>query len=228
MRRALTLVELLVVIAISSLLLGLLLPAVQKVREASQTTRCKNSLKHYILACHSYESTNGRFPAGGYPDHSSAGRWRFDVAPFIEDHSLGLARAKFDCPVKFKAMPETSPSYVAVDFEQFGIIDKGVIGVRLVNVTDGTSNTVAISELWSDNKNRALSQFIQESKKWTSNSMRSCLYTPAKDGDMRGSVFGLGASHKALPVAWGDGSIRLTDYDIDPKVWQAAGTRSDH
>jgi prepilin-type N-terminal cleavage/methylation domain-containing protein/prepilin-type processing-associated H-X9-DG protein len=192
-RFAFTLIELLVVIAIIAILIGLLLPAVQKVREAAARTKCSNNLKQIGLALHNYAGLYGQFPAAyvNKPptpyDYIPGWGWGAMILPFVEQDPLfkqlnfppalfgGGANpatpiAATSVPLKIYRCPsdngpDLSPSrnnfptsnYRAVcgPDDAGGLFvtnqDRGGVmfqnsKVRITDITDGTSSTLAIGE----------------------------------------------------------------------------------
>jgi prepilin-type N-terminal cleavage/methylation domain-containing protein/prepilin-type processing-associated H-X9-DG protein len=116
-RSGFTLIELLVVIAIIGVLMALLLPAIQKVREAANKMRCANNLKQLALACHMHHESIGQMPSAGRQDWTG-GRdaanpfatapvqrwhWRYQLLPYIEQDNVH--RLTSDAQIRLAPLP---------------------------------------------------------------------------------------------------------------------------
>jgi prepilin-type N-terminal cleavage/methylation domain-containing protein/prepilin-type processing-associated H-X9-DG protein len=161
-RRGFTLIELLVVIAIIAILIGLLLPAVQKVRAAAARIQCANNLKQMGLAMHSYHDANNGFP----PAFSKPALWGWAVwiLPYIEQDNLyhainptqtniavnaatAMPLAIYTCPSD--PGPAINPFFAGYAKSNYAVNEQicdGGSSFRIADITDGTSNTLLIGE----------------------------------------------------------------------------------
>jgi prepilin-type N-terminal cleavage/methylation domain-containing protein/prepilin-type processing-associated H-X9-DG protein len=146
-RRGFTLIELLVVIAIIAVLIGLLLPAVQKVREAANRMSCQNNLKQLALACMNYESAYKKIPPGRYNYtngndvlYSSANdNTGFEIMlPYVEQANLGNmfqpGLGWYYYPGISPQLPNGAPNYAAIQ-QQLKLFICPSSGPRQVDIT---------------------------------------------------------------------------------------------
>lgn len=276
MRKGLSLIELLVVIAIIAILVGLLLPAVQKVRGAAARTQCGNNLKQIGLALASYEDLHKCLPAAFVNgakdpvDYRPGWGWASLILPFVEQPAIyaqlaamttlfgaganpALATPVTQTPLTVYRCPadpgdainaarygHATSNYRAVCGPDGFVLDDYAVNtdtggvmfqnsrVRLIDITDGLSSTLAVGECAYDATHWAAIWAGAVGKANNGAMMVSCvMWSP--DGGINGSTPQAFGSHHGAGAnfVFCDGSVRFASQSTNVAMLQALAGRND-
>lgn len=249
-RWAFSLIELLVVIAIIAVLIGLLLPAVQKVRESASRTRCLNHLKQIALGLHNHHSALGRFPPGGIewrPPGDSTKRqlaWSAFLLPYLEQDTLYQRldlTTPFDSPQNAAAAATVLPVYLCPSSRRLDLIVAGrgacsyggIFGERITSPNQPPKGAMIYDRAFTvadiaDGTSTTI--FIGEDTRWFDmqwinganlfDQAFAINQAPSFENDLRSDHPG------GVQAAFGDGSARFIRESIDLRTLAALCTRN--
>jgi prepilin-type N-terminal cleavage/methylation domain-containing protein/prepilin-type processing-associated H-X9-DG protein len=296
-RPGFTLIELLVVIGIIAVLLGLLLPAVQKVREAAARMQCANNLKQLVVGLHNYHATYGSFPPAfrtppnvGYPAYfNAAWGWSSFLLPLVEQDNLARQMHVLDyprfggagpqdlvgpqscfpanvpgqlsqTPLKvFRCPTDTGPdlnpvrnghamsnyravagpyTYPTITLDMdFGGVFYQDSATRITDITDGSSNTLALGECMYDETTGKIACIWAGMSGWVAPDASSGVvrisdvmwYVDAAAAEVNGTAPQAFSSRhpNGAMFAFCDGSVRFFHNGIDPDNLRYLAGRAD-
>jgi prepilin-type N-terminal cleavage/methylation domain-containing protein len=238
-RSGFTLIELLVVIAIIAILIGLLLPAVQRVREAAARTQTLSNLKNVALATHNYQGTNGRLPPMWIDAPAPAGSLHFLLLPYVEMDNLykqanGYGPNAWTTVVNIYTTPmdNSAPTStvsgwgvanLAANYQVFGggpTIWNG--GLTIQRIGDGSSNTVFFATKYGQ---CGYGGSLWAYGPWNWSYMAMFAYSSQDPPQVAPTVaqcnpaLAQGYTASGAMVAMGDGSCRPISPGINPLTW---------
>jgi Tfp pilus assembly protein PilE len=223
-RRGFSLFDLLVIIAVLAILIGLLLPAVQKVREAAARVKCQNNLKQVALACHQFHDAFNYMPKNPDTIDKTTGTTQYFLLPYVEQQAVYKAGAE--------AYGTTVPVYRCPSDGTTTGTDKYGPGNYPTNnllfdqrpklpasFPDGTSNTIMFAEKFAKCSYWAMTKGKQ-APWYVATESSGFQVTPANPN----CNLPQSAHYGVINVAMGDGSVRSVSRSLSAKTWYAANT----
>lgn len=223
-RRGFTLANLLVVIAIIAILIALLLPAVQKVREAATRTKCSNNLRQTTLATHTFHDLYQFIASNPRKFNEIHATTQYFLLPLVEEGALYDRKEKsFGATVQVYRCPADATTTGTEEFGPGNYVTNNLLFDKDVKLPgsfpDGTSKTVMFTEkfakcsAWSATKGKLVPWYVANEK--------SGVQVAPMEVDCK---LPQSAHPGGIFIGMGDGTVHLVSPRVNPKVWYALNT----